>query len=56
MACTPGFVNATCWEAPARFKRAYLTDLGDVDAAGFAKKVAYIDLLDIKVRARGTCD
>ncbi|KAG2427899.1 hypothetical protein HYH02_014501 [Chlamydomonas schloesseri] len=48
MACTPGYVNATCWEAPARFKRAYLVDLGDVDAAGFAKKVAYIDLLDIK--------
>ncbi|KAG2494890.1 hypothetical protein HYH03_007128 [Edaphochlamys debaryana] len=48
MACSPGAINASCWEAPARFKRAYLIDLSAADADGFVKKVAYVDLLDIK--------
>lgn len=37
-----------CFDAPAKFKRIYRVDLGDADADGFVKKVAYIDLLDIK--------
>lgn len=52
-ACTPGFVNGTCWEAPAAFKRVYLIDFEQADAEGFVKKVAYIDLMDIQVGATG---
>jgi hypothetical protein len=37
-----------CFDDPARFKRIYKIDMGDVDEDGFVKKAAYIDLLDIK--------
>jgi hypothetical protein len=37
-----------CFDDPARFKRVYKIDMGGVDKNGFVKKVAYVDLLDIK--------
>lgn len=37
-----------CFDDPAMFKRVYKIDIGDLDKDGFVKKVAYIDLLDIK--------
>lgn len=37
-----------CFDDPARFKRIYKIDMGDADKDGFVKKLAYIDLLDIK--------
>ncbi len=37
-----------CFDDPAKFKRIYKIDMGDLDKDGFVKKVAYIDLLDIK--------
>lgn len=30
LACTPGFVNNTCFATPAAYKRVYLVDLKDV--------------------------
>jgi len=36
-----------CFNAPAKLKRVYKIDLAQADAAGFVKKVGYIDLLDI---------
>ncbi|KXZ44658.1 hypothetical protein GPECTOR_64g152 [Gonium pectorale] len=47
-ACSVGNVSSNCWEAPAKFKRAYLIDMSATDTDGFVKKVAYIDLMDIK--------
>ena len=37
-----------CFDDPAMFKRVYKIDMGDPDKDGFVRKVAYIDLLDIK--------
>ena len=45
---------------PAKFERVYKISLKDADADGFAKKIGYVDLLDIKdptgVAKRGTKD
>jgi hypothetical protein len=58
-ACAPGASPPGCFENPARFKRVYVVDLAQVDASGFAKKLAYIDLMNIhdpEGRARQTGD
>jgi hypothetical protein len=58
-ACAPGANPPGCFENPARFKRVYVVDFAQLDANGFAKKLAYIDLMDIKDpenRARQTGD
>jgi len=46
--CAPGVNPPGCFENPARFKRVYVVDFAQLDANGFAKKLAYIDLMDIK--------
>lgn len=48
LACAPGANPPNCFENPARFKRVYVVDFAQVDADGFAKKLAYIDLMNIK--------
>jgi hypothetical protein len=58
-ACAPGASPPGCFENPARFKRVYVVDLAQVDDGGFAKKLAYIDLMNIQDpdnRARQTGD
>jgi hypothetical protein len=47
-ACAPGTTPPGCFENPARFKRVYVVDFAQVDANGFAKKLAYIDLMNIQ--------
>ena len=47
-ACAPGSSPPACFENPARFKRVYLVDFAQLDANGFARKLAYIDLMDIE--------
>lgn len=47
-ACDPGSTPPGCFENPARFKRIYLVDFAQLDASGFARKLAYIDLMDIE--------
>lgn len=42
-----GPARPDCQNLPARFKRVYKISLKDVDADGFAKKLGYVDLLDI---------
>lgn len=37
-----------CFKKPAKFKRVYLIDLAQTDENGMVKKLAYIDLLNIK--------
>jgi hypothetical protein len=46
LACN-GLARADCFNVPAKFKRVYKIDLSSLDAQGFVKKIAYIDLLDI---------
>lgn len=46
-ACAQGSLPPGCFATPARFKRIYLIDLGDVDAEGFVRKIGHIDLMDI---------
>ncbi len=41
-----------CFARPAKFKRVYKIDLSSIDANGFVRKVAYIDLLKIANPAR----
>ena len=58
LACAQGATPPGCFHAPARFKRIYLIDLGAADADGFVKKLAHIDLMDIRdpeglARSRG---
>ncbi|MBO1075982.1 esterase-like activity of phytase family protein [Roseomonas marmotae] len=48
LACADGKAPPACFHAPARFKRVYLIDLGAADAEGFVKKLAHIDLMDIR--------
>jgi hypothetical protein len=36
-----------CFPAPAMLKRVVLIDTADLDAAGFARRIGYIDLMDI---------
>jgi len=43
----PNEPRVDCFTRPAKFKRIYKIDLAQVDADGFAKKVAYIDLTKI---------
>lgn len=47
--CKDGNFTATCYEAPAAFKRVYLIDLATPDQNGFVPKLAYVDLMDIDV-------
>ncbi len=42
-----GPARPDCQNVPAKMKRVYKVSLKDADAAGFVKKVGYIDLLDI---------
>ena len=58
LACRDGATPPACFHAPARHKRIYLVDLGDVDAEGFVRKIGHIDLMairdpDRRARARG---
>jgi len=52
--------RADCFNVPAKFKRVYKVDLRQADAEGFARKVGFVDLMDVKdpdKRARtGTTD
>lgn len=48
LACAQGQTPPGCFATPARFKRVYLVDLGDVDAEGFVRKIGHIDLMDIR--------
>jgi hypothetical protein len=43
----PKEARTDCFTNPASFKRIYKIDMGQVDADGFVKKVAYIDLTRI---------
>lgn len=43
----PGEARTDCFTRPAAFKRIYKIDLARVDADGFVRKVAYIDLTRI---------
>lgn len=43
----PEAPRSDCFTRPAKFKRIYKIDLGQVDAEGFVRKVAYIDLTKI---------
>ena len=45
-ACS-GAPQANCQNVPAKFKRIYKIDLSQADAGGVAKKVGYIDLMNI---------
>jgi hypothetical protein len=46
-ACAAGNAKPDCFNVPAKFKRIYKIDFAQADADGFAKKVGYIDLMDI---------
>ncbi|KAA2213755.1 esterase-like activity of phytase family protein [Teichococcus oryzae] len=48
LACADGRNPPGCFPAPARVKRVSLVDLGAADAEGFVRKLAHIDLLDIR--------
>ena len=48
LACAAGATPPGCFHAPARMKRVTLVDLGAPDAEGFVRKIAHIDLLDIR--------
>ena len=51
LACAQGQQSTAerpCFPTPARHKRIYLVDLGDVDAEGFVRKIAHIDLMAIR--------
>ncbi len=43
----PGQARTDCFTNPASFKRIYKIDMGQVDADGFVKKIAFIDLTRI---------
>jgi hypothetical protein len=46
LACE-GAARSDCFNVPARFKRVYKIDLSTLDAQGFVRKLAYVDLLNI---------
>ncbi|MBR0653994.1 esterase-like activity of phytase family protein [Plastoroseomonas arctica] len=51
LACAQGVEStaaAPCTPLPARFKRIYLIDLGDLDAEGYVRKIGHIDLMAIQ--------
>jgi hypothetical protein len=47
-ACAQGANPPGCFPNPARFKRVYLVDLGNLDSEGFVRKIGHIDLMDIR--------
>lgn len=48
LACAnPREPRPDCFPLPARFKRVVLIDTAQTDAAGFVRKIAHIDLMDI---------
>ena len=48
LACeNPREPRPDCFPNPARFKRVVLIDTGTLDAQGFVRKIAHIDLMDI---------
>jgi len=47
LACKDGN-NENCFKKPATFKRIYMIDMAGVNNGEAVKKVAYIDLMDIK--------
>ncbi|MDJ0387795.1 esterase-like activity of phytase family protein [Roseomonas sp. E05] len=48
LACAEGQNPPGCFATPARLKRVSLLDLGEPDAEGFVRKLAHVDLLDIR--------
>jgi hypothetical protein len=42
-----GPARPDCQNVPARFKRVYKISLKEVDAEGYARKIGYVDLMDI---------
>ncbi|MBL6080272.1 esterase-like activity of phytase family protein [Belnapia sp. T18] len=48
LACAAGANPPGCFATPARLKRIYILDLGEVDEQGFVKKLGYIDLMAIR--------
>jgi hypothetical protein len=51
LACAQGQQSSAerpCTPSPARHKRIYVVDLGDVDAEGFVRKIGHIDLMAIR--------
>jgi hypothetical protein len=46
-ACAEGQKRADCFHDIAKFKRVYKVELGDTDAGGVARKIGYIDLMQI---------
>jgi hypothetical protein len=51
LACAQGTQSTAerpCFPLPARFKRVYLVDLGAVDAEGYVRKIAHVDLMAIR--------
>jgi hypothetical protein len=51
LACAQGVAPtaaAPCFPLPARFKRIYLVDLAQTDAEGHVRKIAHIDLMNIR--------
>lgn len=47
-ACEAGKVEPTCFDKPAQFKRVYKVEFSPETAGQLARKVGYIDLLNIK--------
>lgn len=48
LACPANAPAANCFATPAGFKRIYLVDFGATDAEGFVRKIAHIDLMQIR--------
>jgi hypothetical protein len=46
-ACPEGKPAADCFNVPAKFKRVYKIEMTDANAGGLARKIGYIDLMDI---------
>ena len=47
-ACPAGEKRADCFHDLPKFKRVYKVEMNDANVGGFLRKIAYIDLLDIK--------
>jgi len=47
-ACAAGQTAPACFPNPARFKRVYLIDLGEVAEDRTVRKIGYVDLLDVR--------
>lgn len=48
LACPAGEKRADCFHDLPKFKRVYKVEMNDANVGGFLRKIAYIDLLDIK--------